>query len=200
VGLVAANHVLGNVLTTRELAALASEIEGHADNVLPALVGGLVVVATTGMEAEWMKIDCPPALRVALAVPELRISTSAAREVLPERVPFEDAIHNVSRVGLLVAAVQNDRLDLLATAMDDRLHEPYRRRLHPALDAMLAAARKAGARGAALSGSGSTVIALCEGDAQPAATAMRQACEEAGIECRDYVCMPSTTGAEIVSE
>ena len=199
-GLVAANHVLGNALTTRELAALAIEIEGHADNVLPALVGGLVVVAATGVEAEWVKIECPPALRVALAVPELRITTSAAREVLPEQVAFADAIHNLSRAALLVAAVQNDRLDLLATAMDDRLHEPFRRRLHPALNEMQAAAREAGALGAALSGSGSTVIALCEGDAQPAATAMRQACEEAGIECRDYVCMPSTTGAEIVSK
>ena len=197
-GLVAANHVLGNVLATRELAALAIEIEGHADNVLPALVGGLVIVAATGVEAEWMKIDCPPALRVALAVPELRITTRAAREVLPERVLFEDAIHNVSRVGLLVAAVQNDRLGLLAAAMDDRLHEPYRSRLHPALNEMLAAAREAGALGAALSGSGSTVIALCEGDAQPAATAMRQACEKAGIECRDYICMPSAAGAEVV--
>lgn len=199
-GLVAANHVLGNALTTRELAALAIEIEGHADNVLPALVGGLVVVAATGVEAEWVKIECPPALRVALAVPELRITTSAAREVLPEQVAFADAIHNLSRAALLVAAVQNDRLDLLATAMDDRLHEPFRRRLHPALNEMQAAAREAGALGTALSGSGSTVIALCEGDAQPAATAMRQACEEAGIECRDYVCMPSTTGAEIVSK
>ncbi len=199
-GLVAANHVLGGTLTAMELASLAVEIEGHADNVLPALVGGLVVVAGTAQNVDWVRVDCPASLRVALAVPELRITTKAAREVLPERVPFADAIHNVSRVALLVSALQNDRLDLLSTAMSDHLHEPYRRRLHPALDAMLAAAREAGAVGAALSGSGSTVIALCEGDARPAAAAMRQACEEVGIECRDYVCRPSSIGAEIVSK
>ena len=199
-GLVAANHVLGNALSTRELASLAIEIEGHADNVLPALVGGLVVVAATQAEAEWMRLDCPPALQVALAVPELRITTKAAREVLPAQVPFGDAIHNVSRVALLVTAIQNNRLDLLATAMDDRLHQPYRLKLHPALGEMLAAAREAGAVGAALSGSGSTVMALCDGDARPAATAMRQACEEVGIECRDFICSPATEGAEVISK
>ncbi len=199
-GLLAANHALGDALSIRELAGLAIEIEGHADNVLPALVGGLVVVAASETKAEWMRVDYPASLQVALAVPELRVTTNAAREVLPDRVPFADAIHNVSRTALLVSALQHDRLDLLATAMDDRLHEPYRRRLHPALDAMLAAARGAGAMGAALSGSGSTVIALCQGDAEPAAAAMLRACQEAGIECRQYVCSPAAEGAAIVSK
>lgn len=198
-GLVAANHLLGASLPDTELARLAIEIEGHADNVVPALVGGLVVVAS-GDGVEWLSIQCPPSLKVALAVPDLRITTRAAREVLPDRVPFDDAVYNLSRAALLVAAVQNDRLDLLTRAMDDRLHQPYRRSLHSALDAMLTAALANGAAGAALSGSGSTVMALCDGDARPAATAMRIACEEAGMACRELVTSPAARGARVLGK
>ena len=190
-GLVAADHMLKTGLSKTEIAGLAIEIEGHSDNVVPALVGGLVVVAA-GDEVDWLPVRCPPSLRVAVAIPDLRITTRAAREVLPEQVPFEDAVHNLSR------AVQQDRLELLGRAMEDSLHQPYRQTLHPALAAMLAAARANGAAGAALSGSGSTVIALCRDDAGPAARAMQAACEGVGIACRQLVTAPAATGARVL--
>ncbi|MDP6508141.1 MAG: homoserine kinase [Chloroflexota bacterium] len=196
-GLVAADHLLETSLSETAIAGLAIEIEGHADNVVPALVGGLVVVAA-GDELNWLPVDCPPSLKVAVAIPDLRITTRAAREVLPDTVPFADAVHNLSRAALLVAAVQQDRLELLGRAMEDRLHQPYRQTLHPALDAMLAAARDNGAAGAALSGSGSTVIALCRDDAGPAARAMQAACEGVGIACRQLVTEPAATGARVL--
>ncbi len=196
-GLVGADHLLKTGLPEAEIAGLAIEIEGHADNVVPALVGGLVVVAA-GEEVDWLHVDCPPSLKVAVAIPDLCITTRAAREVLPETVPFADALHNLSRAALLVAAVQQDRLELLGRAMEDRLHQPYRQTLHPALRAMIAAARDNGAAGAALSGSGSTVIALCRDDAGPAAGAMQAACKGVRITCRQLVTEPAATGARVL--
>jgi homoserine kinase len=196
-GLVAANHLLDTGLSEVQIAGLAIEIEGHADNVVPALVGGLVVVAS-GEEVDWLPVECPPSLKVAVAIPDLRITTRAAREVLPKAVPFADAVHNLSCAALLVAAVQQDRLELLGRAMQDRLHQPYRETLHPALSAMIAAARDNGAAGAALSGSGSTVVALCRDDAEPAAGAMQVACQGVGITCRQLVTVPAATGARVL--
>ena len=198
-GLSAANHLFGNPLSINELLQLGIEIEGPPDNVLPALVGGLVVLAANNVDAQWVRLECPSCLQVALAVPSLRISTSEAREVLPESVPFADAIHNISRAALFVAAIQNNRMDLLATGMQDRIHQPYRRALHPTMDKMIEAALAAGAAGAALSGSGSTVVAFCEANAHAIAASMRLSCEATGIDCREYVCSPALDGAQISS-
>jgi homoserine kinase len=198
-GLSAANYLFGNRLSIKELLQLGIEIEGHPDNILPAFVGGLVVLSTKNDEVEWVRLECPSSLQIALAVPCLQITTNEARKVLPESVPFADAIHNISRAALFVAAIQNNRMDLLATGMEDRIHQPYRRALHPTMDKMIEAALAAGAAGAALSGSGSTVIAFCEANAHATAESMRLSCETTGIDCRGYVCSPALDGAQISS-
>jgi homoserine kinase len=180
-GAVAANALLGGPLDQQTLLDLATEIEGHPDNVAPALVGGLVVCTRSAAGVRWMRL-APPSLKVVLAVPDYLVSTDEARRRLPARVPFPDAIFNVTRAALLVAALTGGRPDLLDEATQDRLHQPYREQLVPGLSEVFSAARRAGAYGVALSGSGPAVLAF--GDAPGIGPAMARAFEATGAECR----------------
>ena len=197
-GLAAARHNAGLDLHVPDIAAEAVEIEGHPDNVIPALVGGLTAVAMGAAGPVWAKAPFPEEIRIAIAVPETRIETSRARAVLPDRIPFEDAVFNVSRAGVLVAALQNKQYAAVREAMRDRLHQPYRAPLHPALDRMIDAALDSGALGAALSGSGSSVIALVHGDSKAAADAMRDACLLADVECRSFSMTVASEGVRVL--
>lgn len=123
----------------------------------------------------------PPGLRAVLLSPSHAISTHQSRAALPSTVPYADAAYNVGRVALLVAGLLTGRHDLVGPAMDDRLHQPYRAVPYPAMPAIIAAARSAGASGAALSGSGPGILALCAGPTAPVAAAMHAAATAAGL-------------------
>ncbi|MGI8703580.1 MAG: homoserine kinase [Candidatus Limnocylindrales bacterium] len=159
-GLLAADALTGGKLDRRRMLGLAAEMEGHPDNAAAALLGGFVVVALLGGQAEAIRFDPPRDLRAVLFVPEQPLATSAMRAALPHEVPHRDAVFNVGRVAIGVAAIATGRFDLLKFATEDRLHEPYRAAVYPALPRLVQAARDAGAMGACLSGSGSTVIAF----------------------------------------
>ncbi len=180
-GAAAANALLGEPLDSQALLDLATEIEGHPDNVAPALLGGIVVCARTAGGVRWMRL-VPPRLPAVVAVPDFAVSTEEARRLLPQQVPFADAVFNVTRTALLIAALTGGRMDLLDEATQDRLHQPYRERLIPGLAQVFAAARRAGAHGVALSGSGPTVLAF--GDAPGIGNAMADAFRTAGAGCR----------------
>lgn len=170
-GLVAAEALGGVRLGSATVLALASEIEGHADNAAAALLGGFVVVSGGQAPGEWraVRLDPPAELRAVVFVPQLALSTADMRAALPESVPHADAARNIGRAALIVAAMATGQLALLSAMNDDRLHEPYREQAFPQLPEILAAARAAGALGAALSGAGSSVIALCDSDLAAAA-------------------------------
>jgi homoserine kinase len=162
-GLLAADALAGGgVIDSRRLLTLAAEIEGHPDNAAGAILGGFVVVAVIDGRPEAIRFDPPRDLRAVLFVPERPLSTGAMRATLPHDVPHRDAAFNVGRAALAVAALATGRTDLLAAATEDRLHEPYRARIFPALPVLVGAAREAGALGACLSGSGSTIIAFAD--------------------------------------
>jgi homoserine kinase len=164
-GIAAANRALGGPMALEEMVFLASQIEGHPDNVTPALAGGFCVAVVSGDKVTYAGWNDPAlfkGLKAVAAVPDFELSTARARRVLPARVPLGDAVFNVARSSLLVGALASRRWGLLAQAMDDRLHQPYRKNLVPGLDEALAAARRAGALGACLSGAGPTVLALAE--------------------------------------
>lgn len=181
-GAAAANALLGGPLDVQGLIDLAASLEGHPDNVAPAVLGGLVACVTTEAgKIRWTRL-IPRRLRVVIAVPEFAVSTAEARRLLPETVPFRDAVFNVTRTALLVASLAEGRMDMLDEATRDRLHQPYRARLVPGLEAVFAAARASGAHGVALSGSGPAVVAF--GEAPGIGEAMRRAFESAGAECR----------------
>ncbi len=194
-GLVAANILSGNRLSYRELLTMASQLEGHPDNVAPALLGGIVISTMVEGEVRYVKIDPPAGLKAAVVIPDFHLTTRAAREVLPQHVSLTDAVFNLGRVALLVAALQQGKLDLLATAMEDRLHQPYRASLVPGMKKVLAAARLAGARGVCLSGAGPTLIAFADNNLELIARVMKDTLRESGIKARALVLEPSPVGA-----
>lgn len=197
VGLVAANRLLGDPLGTEAVFDLLAALEGHADNAAPALYGGLNWVWQEGHHFGHAMLP-PPPLEVALAIPARGLTTSRSRHRLPKVVPIADAVHNLQRAGLWLLAAQNGRWDLLWQAADDRLHQPQRARLMPYLEASIAAARTAGAYFAALSGSGSSVVALSDpGLGLTVAQAMVSAMGQHGVEAAPRRVRPTTRGTEV---
>lgn len=197
-GLVAANHLAGNPLSQREILSLAVELEGHPDNVAPALLGGIQIVAHGTDSIITSPVPLPPDLRVALFIPEVSISTAEARSVMPSDVPMQDALFNVGRTALLVNAFATGRLADLKMATEDRLHQSYRSHLLPAMRLIIGEAMKGGALGAFVSGSGSTVLALCRGREMSVAYEMAEMARKTNVPGRAIITFPSASGAEVV--
>ena len=199
-GAMAADHLLGGAIGEEGVLRTAVEMEGHPDNVVPALRGGAQVsVRTADGRVLSCAIPIKMSMRAALYIPDQELATSAARAVLPRQVPLEDAVFNLSRSALLVAALAQGRLELLADAMDDRLHQQARSGLLPWLPDVLAAAKSAGAWGAALSGAGTTVCALVSAEAaRGVAEAMGQAAAEHRVAGRSEIVEVGVPGARIV--
>ncbi len=199
--LVAADHLLGRgTLGTQRILELAAAAEGHADNAAAALLGGFCVVADVEGHPRAVRIEPPAGLLAALFIPDRPLSTARMRAALPDSVPFADAVHNVGAAALAVAALSQGRLDLLAPATADRLHEPYRASVYPELPELVAAARGAGALGACLSGAGSTVIAFSDDpvSARAAAEAMATRAVVLGLGGRTAVHAARSRGAYVV--
>ncbi len=180
-GLVAGNALAGFPLDRQALLELAVRGEGHPDNVAAALYGGLTVASVDGDRVTAIRLPVPARLTWVALIPEVTSSTAEARAVLPVSVPRQDAVFNVQRVALLLAALQADCPDALRTALEDRLHEPYRLRLFPWMPGVTEAARKAGALGCVLSGAGPSLLAVVAGDAAGVARAMEEALRRAGV-------------------
>jgi len=159
-GLTAANEILGSPLDKVGLLKLATEIEGHPDNVEPAIFGGVTVSVMDGGEVQTFSFMPRIKLRLIVTVPDFELSTRLARKVLPRNVAMKDAIFNISRASMLIAALVEGREDLLPLAFDDALHQPYRKKLVPGMTEVFEAAKSAGALGAAISGAGSCLIAF----------------------------------------
>ena len=207
-GLVAANALVAQRtgqpgLSREELLRMAVAIEGHPDNVTPALVGGFTVCC---MDPErgplYLRFDPPRLLRAVVVMPEVQIKgkkTEQSRGVLPAEVPMQDAVYNLNRAALLVAALAQRRTDLLDVAMQDRLHQPYRAALVPGMRSVFEAARAAGALGVALSGAGPSVIAFVAESAEPVALAMEAAFQWAGSDARSLIVDLARDGARVLS-
>jgi homoserine kinase len=196
-GLVAGNALLGNVYSRDELVTIATRIEGHPDNVAPALLGGLMVAAMEDRQVTVARFPVPRELRCVLFVPDQALLTIKARGVLPKRIPCADAVYNASRVALWIAALRERRWEWLEAATQDRLHQPYRAKLVPGMYALFEAAMKAGARGAALSGAGPSIIAFAVHHGESVARAMMQAARKIGLAGATRVVAVSPYGARV---
>ena len=198
-GLAAANALSSGEFSQRDLLEMAATIEGHPDNVAAAVMGGLQLVVTDESTLYTVPISIPAAMHAVLFIPERRIATADARSVLPGELPVADAVHNMSRVALLVAGMATNHPEYLDIATQDRLHQPYRQPLFPAMKLLMQAARDAGALGAFLSGSGSTVLALTQGREMTVAYEMAEAARQASVEGAVKVTQPTALGAHLVS-
>lgn len=199
-GLVAANALAGDPLDQRRLLELAIQLEGHPDNVAAALLGGFVVVVSEDGRAEAVRLDPPLRLRCVFFVPALELSTTRMRQVLPAEVSHRDAAFNVGRAALTVAAFASGRMDLLRLATEDRLHQPYRGQVFPALPALVEAAVAAGAHGACLSGAGSSVVAFTDSPEVSAdvEAALAATARSLGLEGIVHTLVPRRAGTVVV--
>ena len=198
-GLAAANILSGGEFSQRDQLEMAATIEGHPDNVAAAVMGGLQLVVTNESTLYTVSVSIPAAMHAVLYIPESRIPTADARSVLPQQLPVADAVHNMSRVALLVAGMATNHPEFLDIATQDRLHQPYRQPLFPAMKLLMKAARDAGALGAFLSGSGSTVLALTQGREMTVAYEMAEAARQASVEGTVKVTQPTALGAHLLS-
>jgi homoserine kinase len=198
--------LLAHALTTRDDAALCSadgpvlrraiELEGHGDNVAPALIGGLVMVSTHEGHAITRRLSLPPTT-VAVCVPDYHFLTTTARSVVPTQLSRGDAIFNIGRAVLVVEALRSGDLALLARAQDDRIHEPYRIPAIPGAAEVKRAALDAGAASVALSGAGPGVIAFAATGHAAIGAAMVQAFAEAELHARAWTLPVIDHGARI---
>jgi homoserine kinase len=156
-GLMAAHALAG---TDVDMLGLATEIEGHPDNVAASLLGGIVICE--GGRAH--RIGLPDGLEAVMVVPARAVRTAEAREALPAEVPLADAVHNVASVSTLVLGLATGELDLVAAGLDDRLHQPHRAHLYPRSAELVQYARGLGALGATVSGAGPTVLVWVRSD------------------------------------
>ncbi len=203
-GLVAANEWLrlkGVAMPKEELLELAVEAEAgnHPDNVAPALLGGLV--ATTSMEGKIhaIKTPFPDEIKAVIFTPSFPMDTIAGRKLLPASYSKADVTFNTGRVALLLTALQMGRYEVIGEAMQDRLHQPYRQALFPAMPDIIQAAIAAGAYGASLSGGGSSLIALTSSHFNDVLRAMETAARAAGIEGTGRILRADQNGARVLN-
>jgi homoserine kinase len=170
-GLAAADHLFE---LDADLLALATELEGHPDNVGAALRGGFVICDGSDVRP----VPAPDELEAVLVVPSEAVRTASARAALPERVPIADAVANVASAATLTLGLATSNWDLISAGLRDRLHQPYRAHLYPRSAALLDRARSFGALGATISGAGPTVLVWCRADQTgPVMRALAAECE-----------------------
>ncbi|MFO5493056.1 MAG: homoserine kinase [Cuspidothrix sp.] len=161
-GLVGANYLAGSPLSELEVMELAIAMEGHPDNVVPALLGGCRLAATSSTGWEICDIPWHRDIVPVIAIPNFELSTAEARRVLPTEISRRDAIFNISHLGLLLRGLATNREEWLKAALQDKLHQPYRQTLIAGYESVNEAAINAGAYGMVISGAGPTLLALVD--------------------------------------
>ena len=172
-GAAAANALHGSPYTPLELLGICNDIEGHPDNLAPALLGGLVTSFVEEGRPVAAQYNVHPALRFTALIPDFKLSTHLARSVLPKEVPYSDAIFNISRAAVLLKALEQGNGDLIRVSLQDHLHQPYRSSLIPSYEQVKKLALDCGALAFCISGAGPTLLCLSMDDHFDAALAAR---------------------------
>ncbi|MEI6329616.1 MAG: homoserine kinase [Pseudanabaena sp. ELA645] len=182
-GLVGANLLAGSPLERGELLDLAITMEGHPDNVAPAMLGGCQLMASNQAGGwEYCDLQWHESIAIAVAIPDFELSTAKARAVLPKQFSMADAVFNASHLALLTHGIQTGNASWLKAGLQDRLHQPYRQSLITGMADVQAAAIAAGAYGLVISGAGPTLLSLAPmGTIDLVAVAMQQAWQAIGV-------------------
>jgi homoserine kinase len=197
-GLVAANALGSLGLTDGRLLDLAVEIEGHSDNVAPALLGGFRIVYQDGEGTQTSSVPFPDDLYAVLFIPDMEMATSEARAILPQMITRKDAVFNMARVGLLVHAIESGELELLKHATQDLLHQPQRQQVFRPMKYIFRGALAGGAMGVFLSGGGPTILAITRGRRLTIGYEMADAAYKLGCDGRVKIVKPVKQGAYVV--
>lgn len=160
--LVAANELAGGIYSKDELFNMATEWEGHPDNVGASLFGGIIVACIEQDKVRYVQLNVPEELEAIAVIPHFMLKTEKARNVLPATYSRKDVVFNTSHAGVLIAALATGQIEILADAMKDVVHHPYRAPLVPGLEEIINHAHEYGSLGTALSGAGPTILALID--------------------------------------
>ncbi|MHB8155324.1 MAG: homoserine kinase [Candidatus Omnitrophota bacterium] len=197
-GAVAANELCAKKLSQDDLIQLCADLEGHPDNIAATFLGGMAICGYEDSRLIYTNIFVRHGLRAIIAVPQnLKVKTKDAVAVLPKRVPFADAVFNLSRVAFFINGLVADELEIMGLGMDDRLHQSYRKGLIPGLEDVFRAAKGAGAHGVALSGSGPSVVAITNRFPAPIGEAMKKAFAVKGIKVKIMILDADNEGVKV---
>ena len=188
------SELAGAKLSRQGWLELATELEGHPDNVSPAIFGGFTVSGRVGTSVRCLSFRVQSKLKCVTLIPTFGVSTDAARTYLPSNYTRTDTVHALNRAALISAAFATGNYASLRGLFDDRVHQPYREKLMPHLSRVIRAGEKAGALGGFLSGSGSAVICLTLDQSQEIARAMKRALPESEVR----ILSPENNGIRIV--
>ncbi len=197
-GLTAGNALCGYPLSKDDLFQIAADIEGHPDNVAPAIYGGMRIAVSDGDRVASAPVAVPDSLTAALYIPDSPMPTEEARGLLADDVTRADAVFNMGRVALLVRAMESGDLSSLRLATQDRLHQPARSKLFFPMNNIIRAALSAGALGAFLSGAGPTVLALATEKQFTIGYEMADAAAKSGLEGDVRITRPTPLGARVL--
>ncbi|WP_061213355.1 homoserine kinase [Syntrophomonas wolfei] len=197
-GLYAANEVLEKRFAQEDLISWAVEMEGHADNVVPAVAGGLTTAMLYRKKVYYQQFSFPPELKLVVAVPDIPISTDESRQLLPKKINFKDMVNNLQRASYLLASLIKHDFRHLPAAMDDAIFQPRRKQLIPGFDRVFSQALGNGALGVALSGSGSSIIAFCQQEEKRVAQAMQDAFAVSGVQSQLMILAADPDGVKVL--
>ena len=198
-GLLGANNLAGNPLNQDEIMNMAIAIEGHPDNVVPALLGNCQLSVADGNTWQICSIPWHQEIVPVVAIPDFELSTELARSVLPEKYNRSEAIFNISRMGLLIRALATNDRQWLQTALADKIHQPYRQKLIPGYKELRQAAIDAGAYGMVISGAGPTLLALAHpNNTEEVVRSMKQAWAKLEIDAQVRSLALDTVGAKVL--
>ena len=199
-GLLGANHFSPQKLSQTELLNLAIAIEGHPDNVVPALLGNCIL--TVGEKNNWqfVPIICHQSIKFIIAIPNFELSTEAARSVLPAHLSYHDAVYNMAHLSLLVKGLETGKPQWLTEALKDKLHQPYRKSLITGYDQLYENVLDAGAYGMVISGAGPTLLVLCnESATQEIIKTMTNTWQSSGVQAIVKSLDLQTQGAKVIN-
>ena len=200
--LIAANHLLGEPADESAILSIATEIEGHPDNVTPAVVGGLVL---SSLEEDgsilYRKLNWPDEWAITVCIPDVELATEISRSVLPESVPIQDAVYNIKRMGMLIDALNTADAELMKIALSDKLHQPYRAKLVPWMaDINEAIKHDEDIFGCVLSGAGSSVLVISkQSAADKARNKINEVMTNLNVKAEIKTLKVENNGAQIVS-
>jgi homoserine kinase len=194
-GMTAANALLGYPVDADTLLNEMIAMEGHPDNVVACMHGGLTASLMFDSKVVYQKHVPAPNVKCVLLIPDYQLATAKARQALPRSIPVRDAIFNLSRIPFVIGSLTSGNLSNLDAIMDDRIHQPYRKILIREYEIVESEAVKAGAAAVCLSGAGPAMLAICDATrTESVAEAMRGVLDAIGTGCRTLVVSPDHTG------
>ena len=202
-GLIAANKLLGSPADETALLSIATEVEGHPDNVAPAILGGFVLASQEDDGSiVYRKLNWPNEWDITVCIPDFELSTNIARSVLPESVPMQDAIFNTKHLAMLIDAVNTKDEKLMKVALHDKLHQPYREKLVPGMKEIMEAFKHAdGVLGCVLSGAGPAMLIISHKyDLDKIKSTVKEIWEPQSVKVDIRTLKVEQNGAEIIEE